>query len=63
MKWDYATPFIAYDAMWRKQRRVFHEFFQLNAVSKYLPIQSRVAHNFLRRLLATPDDFLHHIRQ
>ena len=63
MKWDRAMPFRPYDAMWRKQRKIFHEFFQLKAVSEYLPIETRVSHNFLRRLLVTPGDFLHHIRQ
>lgn len=63
MKWDNAMPFLAYGSLWRMQRKLFHEFFQFNAVSKYLPVQKRVAHNFLRRLLVTPDDFLLHIKQ
>jgi cytochrome P450 len=63
MKWDFATPFLAYNVLWRKHRKLFHEYFQPNIVSNYLPIQRREVHTFLRRLLVTPDNFLHHIRQ
>ena len=63
MKWDFATPFLAYNTLWRKHRKLFHEYFQPNVVSKYQPIQRREVHTFLRRLLVTPDNFLHHIRQ
>ena len=63
MKWDFAVLFLTYGAEWRKHRKLFHEYFQPNVVSEYLPIQKREVHAFLRRLLVTPEDLFHHIRQ
>ena len=54
---------MPYGATWRKYRKAFHEHFQLNVVSKYQPIQAEAAKTFLRRLLASPDDFMDHMRQ
>jgi cytochrome P450 len=54
---------MPYGPWWRRHRRVFHEYFYRNAVTKYQPIQKQEVQAFLRRLLVTPDDFLHHIRQ
>jgi cytochrome P450 len=62
MKWDFSFAFLPYGPLWRKDRRTFQEFFHQNQLSKYLPIQNREVHAFLRRLLVTPDNFLHHIR-
>ena len=63
MRWDFVMSFLPYGVGWRKHRKTFHEYFNANVVSKYLPIQRREVHVFLRRLLATPDKFLHHIEQ
>ena len=63
MKWDASIGFLPYGAWWRRHRRSFHQYFNISVVSKYLPIQRREVHAFLRRLLDTPDDFLHHIEQ
>ena len=54
---------MPYGLWWRRHRRLFHEYFYPNAVTKYQPIQKQEVHAFLRRLLVTPDNFLHHIRQ
>ena len=54
---------MPYGLWWRKHRRLFHEYFHRNAVTKYQPIQKQEAQALLRRLLVTPDNFLHHIRQ
>ena len=54
---------MPYGMWWRSHRKSFHEFFHRNVVDKYQPIQTQEVHRFLRRLLVTPDDFLHHIRQ
>ena len=59
----FATGIMPYGMRWRKHRRIFHENFRINAVYKYQPIQRREIHAFLRRLLDTPDNFLHRIRQ
>ena len=58
-----SMSFMPYGLWWRKHRRLFHEYFHRNAVTKYQPIQRQETQAFLRRLLVTPDDFFHHIRQ
>ena len=63
MKWDFNIGVQPYGMWWRRHRRSFHQYFNFNAVSKYQLIQRREVHTFLRRLLGTPDNFLHHIRQ
>ena len=63
MKWDFTFALLPYGMWWRRQRRSFHQFFNINVVSKYIPIQRREVHAYLRRLLDTPENFLHHIRQ
>ena len=63
MKWDFNLGFMPYGSLWRRHRKSFHDSFSINAVSKYQHIQRREVHAFLRRLLDTPDDFLHHVRQ
>ena len=63
MGWDFHFANLPYGPSWRRHRRSFHNFFNINAVSKYQPIQRREVHAFLRRLLDTPDNFFHHIRQ
>ena len=62
-KWDFSFGFMPYGLSWRRHRRSFHSFLNVNAVSKYQPIHRREVHAFLRRLLDTPDNFLHHVRQ
>ena len=54
---------MPYGLWWRSHRRLFHQHFHRNAVTKYQPIQRHEVRAFLRRLLVTPDNFLHHIRQ
>ena len=63
MKWDFNVAILPYGVWWRRHRRSFHQFFNINAVPKYQPIQRRGVHAFLRRLLDTPDNFLLHIKQ
>ena len=63
MGWDFAFPFMPYGLRWKKCRRAFQEYFHANELHKYIPIQRREIHAFLRRLLLTPDDFVNHIHQ
>ena len=55
--------FMPYGLWWRKHRKSFHEYFHRDAVTKYQPIQRQEVQAFLRRLLVTPGNFFHHIRQ
>jgi cytochrome P450 len=63
MNWYYNMGFLPYGPWWRRHRRAFHEHFHAGAVHKYLPTQTKETHAFLRRLLVTPENFRHHIRQ
>ena len=63
MGWDFAFPFMPYGLRWKKRRRAFQEYFHSNELHKYIPIQKRETHVFLRRLLVTPDEFVDHIHQ
>jgi cytochrome P450 len=63
MNWRISMSLMPYGMWWRKHRKSFHEYFHRNAVAKYQPIQRQEVRAFLRRLLVTPDNFFHHIRQ
>jgi cytochrome P450 len=63
MNWSIAMVLMPYGVWWRKHRRLFHEYFHRDAVTKYQPIQRQDTRELLRRLLVTPENFFHHIRQ
>ena len=63
MNLNISLSLMPYGLRWRKHRRSFNEYFHCNAVTKYQPIQRQEVQAFLRRLLVTPDNFFHHIRQ
>jgi len=63
MGWDYNMVLLPYGTWWRRHRRAFNNYFHPNIVSKYRPIQTREVRIFLYRLLKTPENFMHHIRQ
>ena len=60
---DISMSRMPYGLWWRKHRKSFHEHFHRKVVTKYQPLQRREVQAFLRRLLVTPDEFSHHIRQ
>ncbi|EDR09884.1 uncharacterized protein LACBIDRAFT_189858 [Laccaria bicolor S238N-H82] len=62
MGWTFSVVRMPYGTMWRRHRRAFHEHFHVNAVQKYIPIQTKEIQVFLNRLLMTPENFIHHIR-
>ena len=63
MNWNINFVTMPYGPWWRKHRRIFHEYFHPNTITKYQPILRREARALLHRLLVTPDNFFHHIRQ
>lgn len=63
MDWGYAMAMIPYGHWWRRHRRAFHQHFNMTMIHKYQDIQVREARAFLRRLLRSPDDFMHHAQQ
>ena len=63
MGWDFAISFMQYGEKWKKCRKPFQEHFRATEIYKHMPTQRREIHTFLRRLLSTPEDFVHHIHQ
>jgi hypothetical protein len=63
MNFSISMSKMPYGLWWRKHRKIFHEHFHRDVVTKYQPIQRQEVQAFLRRLLVTPDNFFHHIRQ
>ncbi|KAF9054666.1 cytochrome P450 [Panaeolus papilionaceus] len=61
MRWDFNFAFVPYGEWWRRQRKVFHDYFSPIVIEKYDEIQTREIHAFLNRLLQTPNDFQEHI--
>jgi cytochrome P450 len=63
MDWYYNMAMLPYGTWWRRHRRTFNEHFHASTIWKYQSMQAREVRAFLNRLLTTPDNFLHHIRQ
>ena len=61
MEWNFGL--IEYGSRWRNWRKVFHTYFNAQAAEVFHPIELKGTHRLLRNLLATPDDFVHHMRQ
>ena len=62
-QWKISMAVMPYGLWWRRHRKLFHEHFHHDVVAKYQPIQRQESQAFLCRLLVTPDDLFHHIRQ
>ncbi|EIN05560.1 cytochrome P450 [Punctularia strigosozonata HHB-11173 SS5] len=62
MGWGWILSTMNYGERWRKRRRAFHQFFNVNQVHQYRPIQLREARALLPRLLESPERFAHHLR-
>ena len=54
---------MRYGSEWRKNRRLFHQFFHGDASKQYRPSHVLESRKILLRLLSSPDLFLHHVRQ
>ena len=61
MKWEF--NFVNYNAVWRRCRRTFHNFFQPSAVPEYRPLHIRAARKCLAKLLEDPKNFRMHVRR
>ncbi|KII84590.1 hypothetical protein PLICRDRAFT_179402 [Plicaturopsis crispa FD-325 SS-3] len=48
---------VPYGDKWRAMRRLLHREFHPQAILRYIPNEIEAAHDFLRRLLDSPDDF------
>ncbi|KAF9646067.1 cytochrome P450 [Thelephora ganbajun] len=56
--WDFALN--GYGSRWRRCRKLFHEFLNVNAVSRFDNYLDKHTRRFLSRLAETPDNFLDH---
>ncbi|TDL20318.1 cytochrome P450 [Rickenella mellea] len=63
MGWDINFTLMPYGPRWRRHRRLFHQNFNGAAVQSYIPVQAMEVHRMMQRLLSTPEDLFHHIRQ
>ncbi|EIW83716.1 cytochrome P450 [Coniophora puteana RWD-64-598 SS2] len=57
---DFNTAHLRYGDRWRAHRRVFHQTFRSEVISKYHPIQTTKAHALLYNILESPQDFFAH---
>ena len=58
--YSWSIPAVGYGTRWRKGRRLFHEFFNMRAVTNFDDHQRKYARRFISRLAQTPDNFLGH---
>ncbi|KAF7306992.1 Cytochrome P450 [Mycena indigotica] len=61
--WDWLASSFPYGSKWQKHRIMFHRHLPANESStKYHPLQIQEARILCRRLLDSPVDFRHHVR-
>ena len=58
--WDFAV--MGYGSQLKRCRRLFHEFLNVNAVSRFDNYLNKHTCRFLSRLAEAPDDFLDHTK-
>ncbi|PPR01780.1 hypothetical protein CVT24_001803 [Panaeolus cyanescens] len=61
MKWDFNFAFIPYTTWWKRQRKLFHDYFSPIIIEKYDELQRKEVHGFLYRILQNPEEFQNHI--
>ncbi|KAH7888936.1 cytochrome P450 [Phlebopus sp. FC_14] len=59
---EFSSIFLPYGDRWRLHRRFFHQALNVNAALTFRPIQMRMAHDLVKKLLMTPDDFSAHLQ-
>ncbi|KAL0954892.1 hypothetical protein HGRIS_003825 [Hohenbuehelia grisea] len=62
MGWDFTFGLMPYGTLWRKHRKLFHDYFNPGVVERYQETQQAQTKSFMRRLHHSPDEFLEHIR-
>ncbi|KAJ3764225.1 cytochrome P450 [Lentinula raphanica] len=62
MGWNFSFGLMAYGDEWRAQRKLFQQEFHPQAAERFQPLETRVTHQFLYRLLQDPKNYVHHIR-
>lgn len=59
--WNFGA--MQYGVEWRTHRRVFHRYFQIEAVKRYKPVQESRVHKYLHQLYNRPHDLVRLNRQ
>ncbi|KAI0753233.1 cytochrome P450 [Daedaleopsis nitida] len=59
---SWALTLQGYGTWWRRHRKAMHQFFNPNVVHNYQPSVRLETHRLVKRLLSTPENFMHHIR-
>ncbi|KAF7294033.1 CyP450 monooxygenase [Mycena kentingensis (nom. inval.)] len=62
MGWEANFALMAHGPLWRKHRRLMHQFFKKDSAILFHPVQAQKIHDMLRQLLHTPSKFMDHIR-
>ncbi|EIN04655.1 CyP450 monooxygenase [Punctularia strigosozonata HHB-11173 SS5] len=60
--WDFQFGFQKYGTRWRTERRLFHQFMNVNQVAQYRPKQLQHARALANHLLEHPDQWQGHCR-
>ena len=60
---DYNLAIARYGNAWRHSRREFQANLGPEDFEAYRPLERQAAHRLLRNLLASPDNFVQHLRQ
>ncbi|KAJ4490644.1 cytochrome P450 [Lentinula aciculospora] len=60
MGWNFSFGLMAYGR--RAQRKLFQQEFHPQAAERFQPLEVRVTHQFLHRLLEDPKRYVHHVR-
>lgn len=63
MGWDWDFGLMGYGQRWKEHRRMFHHHFNHDAVQNYKPVQERRARQFIKELLAHPEQYAQLTRQ
>ncbi|KAH7928202.1 cytochrome P450 [Leucogyrophana mollusca] len=58
---DFNTAHLRYGDRWRAHRKMFHQVFRAEAVTTYHSLQTQKAHQLVRDLLDSPENFIRHL--
>lgn len=59
---SWSIAHVRYGQEWRIRRKLFHSQFNLQVSKRYRSIEEKATHQFLGRLLDTPEHFMSHVR-
>ncbi|EIN06339.1 cytochrome P450 [Punctularia strigosozonata HHB-11173 SS5] len=60
--WGWNFAFRKYGAMWREERRTFHQYMNSTQIAQYRPVQLREVRCLVHRLLSRPDKYEDYVR-